>query len=147
MKLEDVSAINFDAIFYPGGHGPLWDLNKDSNSIRLIKAFWKSNKPIATVCHSPAVLLNVRDKKGNSIVKGKRVTGFSNSEEKAVELLNVVPFSLETELQNNGGEYSKNNDWEPYAITDGLLITGQNPASSIEVAHHLLEVLRINNHS
>lgn len=141
MKLADISAINFDAIFFPGGHGPLWDLNKDSNSIKLIKAFWKSNKPIATVCHSPAVLLNVRDKKGNSIVKGKRVTGFSNTEEKAIELLNVVPFSLETELQNNGGEYSKNNDWESYSITDGMLITGQNPASSKEVAQQLLEVL------
>ncbi len=152
IPLSEISASNYDAIFFPGGHGPLWDLNKDQHSIDIIKAFWQSNKPIATVCHSPSVLLNVEDYGGNSIVKGKRVTGFSNSEEQEMELQFVVPYSLETELQNNGGIYSKGNNWESYAVVDGMLITGQNPASSLEVAKQLITMLNgiqnnLQNHS
>jgi putative intracellular protease/amidase len=142
IPLSKISASNYDAIFFPGGHGPLWDLNKDHHSIEIIKAFWQRNKPIATVCHSPSVLLNVKDYGGNSIVKGKRVTGFSNSEEQEMELQFVVPYSLQTELENNGGIYSKGNNWESYAVVDGMLITGQNPASSLEVAKQLITMLQ-----
>ncbi|MCU0323366.1 MAG: type 1 glutamine amidotransferase domain-containing protein [Chitinophagaceae bacterium] len=141
IPLSEISASSYDAIFFPGGHGPLWDLNKDHHSIEIIKAFWQKNKPIATVCHSPSVLLNVEDFGGNSIVKGKRVTAFSNSEEQEMGLQFVVPYSLETELENNGGMYSKGNNWEPYVVVDGMLITGQNPESSIEVAKQLITML------
>jgi putative intracellular protease/amidase len=142
QKLSDISADNFDAVFYPGGHGPLWDLTSDAASIKLIEAFWKSKKPIASVCHAPSVLLNVKDENGDFLVKGKRVTGFTNSEEAAVELSNIVPFLLEDELKKKGGLYSKKDDWASYVVKDGLLITGQNPASSEAVAHELLELLK-----
>ena len=106
-KLSDLNAEGFDAVFYPGGHGPLWDLNKDQESIRLIESFWKSKKPVAAVCHAPSVLLNARDENGDSIVKGRKITGFTNSEEEAVQLTEVVPYLLEDELKNKGGVYSK----------------------------------------
>lgn len=140
-KLSEVNAEDFDAVFYPGGHGPLWDLNKDRASIGLIEAFWKSKKPVAAVCHAPSVLLNARDENGNPIVKDRKVTGFTNDEEEAVQLTHVVPYLLEDELKNKGGRYSKKENWEPYVVTDGLLITGQNPASSAEAAQQLLGLL------
>jgi putative intracellular protease/amidase len=142
IKLENISSDDFDAIFYPGGHGSLWDLNADKNSIELLEEFWDAKKPIATVCHAPSVLLNVKDEDGNFIVKGKKVTGFSNTEEIAVKLDKIVPFSLEDELKNIGGIYSKKEDWASYVVKDGLLITGQNPASSVAVANELLAILK-----
>ena len=140
--LSTVSSDDYDAIFYPGGHGPLWDLTNDVDSIHLIEHFWKSKKPIATVCHSPSVLLNVKDDKGIYLIKGKNITGFSNSEEDAVGLTKVVPFLLEDELKNKGGIYSKKENWASYVVKDGLLITGQNPASSAAVAQALIETLK-----
>lgn len=142
IKLQDVSAKNFDAVFYTGGHGPLWDLATDKNSIKLIEDFWDAKKPVATVCHAPSVLLNVKDEDGEFLVKGKKVTGFSNTEEIAVQLDTIVPFLLEDELKNKGGIYSKKEDWASYVVKEGLLITGQNPASSAEVAKELLALLK-----
>lgn len=141
-KLSAINADDFDAVFFPGGHGPLWDLTNDANSIQLIQNFWKAKKPVAAVCHAPSVLLNVKDENGNPLVKGKNVTGFTNSEEEAVQLTKVVPFLLEDELKNKGGNYSKKQDWSSYVVTDGLLITGQNPASSEAAAKQLLEILK-----
>ena len=141
-KLAEVKAADFDAVFYPGGHGPLWDLTKDQDSIKLIQEFWSAKKPVAAVCHAPSVLLNVKDENGEPLVKGKKVTGFTNSEEEAVQLTKVVPFLLEDELKNKGGQYSKKEDWASYVVKDGLLITGQNPASSEEAARQLLELLK-----
>ena len=141
-KLSDVAADDFDAVFYPGGHGPLWDLSNDKQSINLIESFWKSKKPVAVVCHSPSVLIHVKDENGDALVKGKKVTGFSNTEEAAVKLTDVVPFLLEDELKKLGAIYSKKEDWASYVIEDGLLISGQNPASSNEVAKHLLSRLQ-----
>lgn len=140
LKLADVKESDYDAVFYPGGHGPLWDLTKDKNSINLIQKFYNNNKPVAFVCHAPGVLKDVKVN-GDYLVKGKKVTGFSNSEEAAVGLTDVVPFLLEEVLQANGGIYSKTENWQPYAVEDGLLITGQNPASSKLVAQKLLEQL------
>ena len=140
-KLSEVSAADFDAVFYPGGHGPLWDLATDADSIRLIEDFWKSKKPVAAVCHAPSVLLNVKDENGQPLVKGRKVTGFTNSEEEAVQLTHVVPFLLEDELRNKGGEYSKKEDWAVHVVQDGMLITGQNPASSEEAADRLMALL------
>jgi len=120
----------------------MWDLNKDPDSIRLVETFFRMGKPVAAVCHAPAVLLNAKGPNGEPLVKGKQVTGFTNTEEDAVGLTNVVPFLLEDELKNKGGEYSKKEDWQPYAIVDGMLLTGQNPASSEEVAKNLLNVLK-----
>ena len=142
QKLTDIVADDFDAVFYPGGHGPLWDLTNDIDSITLIEEFWDSKKPIAAVCHAPAVLLNAKDENGNYLIKGKRVTGFTNSEEEAVKLTDVVPFLLEDELIKKGGLYSKKEDWASYSVTDGLLITGQNPGSSEAVAESLLKLLQ-----
>ncbi|MDB5121230.1 MAG: dimethylallyltransferase [Sphingobacteriales bacterium] len=141
-KLSEVSADDFDAVFYPGGHGPLWDLTTNTESIKLIEAFWAGNKPVAAVCHAPAVLLNVKDANGEPLVKGKQVTGFTNTEEEAVQLTHIVPFLLEDELKNRGGIYSKKEDWASYILKDGLLITGQNPASSEAVAEELLKLLK-----
>ena len=143
-KLSEISAVDYDAVFYPGGHGPLWDLVTDADSIRLIETFWKNNKPVAAVCHAPSALLNVKDENGAPLVKGKKVTGFTNTEEEAVQLTNVVPFLLEDELKGKGGIYSKKEDWASYVLQDGLLITGQNPASSEEAAKQLLAVLKNN---
>ena len=139
-KLSDVNQADYDAVFYPGGHGPLWDLAEDKTSIALIEDFYNHKKPVAFVCHAPGALKNVKVN-DEFLVKGKKVTGFSNTEEEAVGLTNVVPFLLEDELQKNGGIYSKGADWVPYAVEDGLLITGQNPASSKLVAKKLLDQL------
>jgi putative intracellular protease/amidase len=141
-KLGDVKAADFDAVFFPGGHGPLWDLTKDPDSIKLIQDFWRAKKPVAAVCHAPSVLLNVKDENGEPLVKGKKVTGFTNTEEEAVQLTKVVPFLLEDELKNKGGQYSKKEDWASYVVKDGMLITGQNPASSEAAAKELLALLK-----
>jgi putative intracellular protease/amidase len=141
VKLNEVNAEDYDAVFYPGGHGPLWDLAGDPSSIALIEAFHQQQKPVAFVCHAPAALVKVKGSDGQPLVKGKEVTGFSNTEEEAVQLTNVVPFLLEDELKKLGGIYSKGKDWHSYALKDGLLITGQNPASSAEVAKILIETL------
>ena len=140
-KLSTINQKDYDAVFYPGGHGPLWDLVEDKNSIALIESFYTHNKPVAFVCHAPAVLKNVKVK-GEYLVKGKKVTGFTNEEEEAVGLTKVVPFLLEDALTQNGAKFSKIANWQPYAVEDGLLITGQNPASSKLVAGKLLEQLK-----
>ncbi|TVZ10030.1 putative intracellular protease/amidase [Cellulophaga sp. RHA_52] len=139
--LADMNADDFDAVFYPGGHGPLWDLANDEKSIALIEKFNAQKKPVAFVCHAPAALKGVKDVDGNPLVKGKKVTGFTNSEEEAVQLTDVVPFLVEDMLKENGGIYSKKEDWAAYAIQDGNLITGQNPASSELVAEKLVAEL------
>jgi putative intracellular protease/amidase len=141
-KLAVVSANDFDAVFYPGGHGPMWDMPDNATSIALIEAFVKADKPVGAVCHAPAALVNVRGKDGEYLVKGKRVTGFTNTEEKAVGLTAVVPFLLEDRLKERGGVYSKGADWAPYIQVDGKLVTGQNPASSGAAAEELLKLLR-----
>jgi len=141
-KLSEVNPDDYDAVFYPGGHGPLWDLTNSKDSIRLIEAFAKQQKPVAAVCHAPAVLANVKGPNGEPLVKGKQVTGFTNSEEEAVKLTEVVPFLVEERLQELGGKYSKVADWQPHVVRDGLLITGQNPASSEGVAKELLQLLK-----
>ena len=140
IKLADVKAEDYDSIFYVGGHGPMWDLVDNPLSIALIEAFYNSGKPVAAVCHSPAVFHKVTYK-GTPLVKGKRVTGFTNGEEAAVQLTHVVPFLVEDELKRVGGLYEKAADWQPFAIVDGRLITGQNPASSTLAARALLNVL------
>lgn len=142
LKLEEIDSKDFDAIFFPGGHGPLWDLTTDEDSISLIEEFWDAKKPVAAVCHAPSVLLNVKDEDGNFSIKGKKVTGFSNTEEVAVKLDKIVPFMLEDELKKKGGIYSKKDDWTSYVVKDGLLITGQNPQSSEAVAKELLAHLK-----
>lgn len=139
-RLSEMSAEDFDTVFYPGGHGPMWDLAEDPDSIRLIERFYDSGKPVATVCHAPGVLRHVKYK-GQPIVKGKRVTGFTNSEEEAVGLTKVVPFLVEDELKRLGGLFEKKDDWQSFAIIDGPLITGQNPASSEATANALLSVM------
>jgi len=142
LKLSSVKASDYDAVFYPGGHGPLWDLTKAANSIALIEAFHQQNKPMAFVCHAPCALLNVELPNGDPLIKGKNVTGFSDTEEAGVKLTKVVPLLLEDELKKTGGHYSKGPDWGVYVQTDGLLITGQNPASSAEAAKVLLKLLK-----
>jgi putative intracellular protease/amidase len=142
VKLSEVNAADYDAVFYPGGHGPMWDLANDTTSIQLIETFYQQQKPIALVCHAPAALVKVNAENGDPLVKGKQVTGFSNSEEEAVQLTDVVPFLLEDELKNLGGIYSKGADWGPYVKKDGLLITGQNPGSSENAALELLNALK-----
>jgi putative intracellular protease/amidase len=139
-RLDSVTAKDFDTVFYPGGHGPMWDLAEDPISIKLIEDFYNSGKPVAAVCHAPGVLRHVKYK-GESIVKGKRVTGFTNTEEEAVGLTKVVPFLVEDELRRLGGLFEKVEDWKSFAITDGRLITGQNPASSEATAKALLNLM------
>lgn len=141
VRLDSVSAADFDAVFYPGGHGPLWDLAQDRHSIQLIEAFLAAGKPTALVCHAPGVLRDVKKADGTPLVQGKKVTGFTNSEEEAVGLTDVVPFLVEDMLKDNGGLYSKGADWSSYVVTDGLLITGQNPGSSSETAKVLIDQL------
>lgn len=141
-KLADISTKDYDAVFYPGGHGPLWDLANDKNSISLIETMMASGRPVAAVCHAPAVLCNAHAKDGTPLINGKNVTGFSNTEEDAVQLTDVVPFLLEDELKTKGANYTKADDWHPYAITDGNLITGQNPQSSELVAEAVLQKLK-----
>jgi putative intracellular protease/amidase len=138
--LSEMNAEDYDAIFYPGGHGPMWDLTEDAHSIALIEAFYNAGKPVAAVCHAPAVLHRVTYQ-GQPIVKGKRVAGFTNSEEEAVGLTEVVPFLLQDKLTELGANFSQAGDFQPYVVRDGLLITGQNPASSERAAEALLEAL------
>ena len=142
QKLEDVAAADYDAVFYPGGHGPLWDLATNTHSIRLIEALHAAGKPVAAVCHAPAVLKDVKTAAREYLVAGKSLTGFSNSEEAAVQLSDIVPFLLEDELATRGASYSKADDWTAYAVVDGNLITGQNPASSEQAAQAVLDSLR-----
>lgn len=139
-RLVDVVSDDYDAVFYPGGHGPMWDLSSDPASIALIESFYDAGKPVAAVCHAPAALRKVASK-GQPIVKGRRVTGFTNSEEEAVGLTTVVPFLVEDELKRLGGIYEKAADWADFSIVDGLLITGQNPASSGSAARALIKLL------
>lgn len=141
-KLSTINPDDFDAVFYPGGHGPLWDLAEDSDSIRLIEALAEADKPIGAVCHGPGVFRHAKGPDGQPLVKGKRVTGFTNSEEEGVQLTNVVPFLVEDMLKANGGEYSRGEDWASYTVSDGNLVTGQNPASSEETARALLKRLQ-----
>lgn len=140
VRLATVDPSDYDAVFYPGGHGPMWDLAEDKDSIALIEAFARSGKPVAAVCHAPAVFRNV-SVDGRPFVEKKRVTGFSNAEEDAVQLRDVVPFLIEDDMKRLGGVYRSEAPWAPYVITDGLLITGQNPASSRPAAQELLAVL------
>ena len=142
LKLSEVKVDEYDAVFYPGGHGPLWDLTNDENSIKLIENFYNQNKPIAFVCHAPGVLLKVKLPNGEHLVKGKEITGFSDSEEEAVQLTQIVPFLLEDELKKLGAHYSKGPDWDSYVKVDGLLITGQNPNSSEAAAKELIKILQ-----
>lgn len=137
-KLSEIKAEDFDAVFYPGGHGPLWDLANDEDSVKLILDFYNSNKLVGAVCHAPGAFKNVKFENGEAFIKGKNFTGFSNTEEGAVKLTDVVPFLLETELQNLGGHYSRTEDWGVHVVEDGLLITGQNPASSERVAELMM---------
>lgn len=142
LRLSDISSENYDAVFYPGGHGPLWDLAEDRSSIALIESMYASGKPVAAVCHASAVLNHAKTSDGIPLVEGRSVTGFSNTEEDAVQLSEIVPFLVEDELKARGANYSKADDWHPYAITDGNLITGQNPASSNLVAKAVLEKIK-----
>ena len=141
VRLDSVKQDDFDTVFYPGGHGPLWDLAEDRTSIALIEAFIAANKPVALVCHAPGVLRHVKTPDGRPLVEGKTVTGFTNSEEDAVGLTAIVPFLVEDELKSLGGLYSKGADWSSFVVSDGLLITGQNPASSAEAAQLLIKRL------
>jgi putative intracellular protease/amidase len=139
--LSTVSADGFDAMFFPGGHGPLWDLSEDANSIKLIETFAATNRPIGAVCHAPAVFKHPKGADGQPLVSGKTVTGFTNTEEEGVGFTKVVPFLVEDMLKANGGAYEKGSDWACFVVTDGKLVTGQNPASSEEAARKLLGLL------
>jgi len=141
VRLDSVSQADFDTVFYPGGHGPLWDLAEDKHSIALIESFLAADKPVALVCHAPGVLRHVKTPAGRPLVEGKKVTGFTNTEEEAVGLTNVVPFLVEDELKAKGGIYSKGEDWGSYVVSDGLLITGQNPASSKAAAQLMAQTI------
>ena len=142
LKLDSINQEDYDDVFYPGGHGPLWDLVTDKNSIQLIESFYQHQKPIAFVCHAPSALINAKAENGEALVKGKNLTGFSNTEEEAAKLSKIVPFLLENELTKLGAHYSKASDWTSHVKQDGLLITGQNPASSGAVAKLLLNALK-----
>lgn len=142
VKLDSVSESDFDTVFYPGGHGPLWDLAESQTSISLIESFERAGKPIGFVCHAPGALRHVKAADGAPLIKGRRVTGFTNGEEAAVELTDVVPFLIEDEFQSLGGRYEKGPDWAPFVIEDGTLITGQNPASSEGVAKALVAQIK-----
>ena len=141
-KLETIKVADYDAVYYPGGHGPLWDLAEDKNSIALLEGFFNADKPIAVACHGPAIFKNTKKKDGSPLVKGLKVTGFSNSEETASGLAEVVPFIVEDMLTENGAIYSKGADWSSHVVVDGSLITGQNPASAKDVAEKLLNKLK-----
>ncbi len=140
--LSDIDVTSYDAVFYPGGHGPLWDLAEDNHSVAIIEAAIAAGKPVAAVCHAPGVLKNVKAADGSPLVKGKKVAGFTNSEEEEAGLTEIVPFLVEDMLKANGGVYSKGDDWSVHVVEDGLLITGQNPASSEKAAKMLLAKLR-----
>lgn len=142
VKLQDVSAADFDAVFYPGGHGPLWDLAEDGTSIALLEDFARADKPIAAVCHAPGVFKSVKGADGHSLVKGRRLTGFTNTEEEGVGLTDVVPFLVEDMLKSNGAQFGRGPDWASHVEVDGKLVTGQNPASSEAAASALVDLLR-----
>ena len=142
LKLSDLSADGFDAVFYPGGHGPLWDLAEDADSKRLIEAFFAADRPVGAVCHAPAVFRRTLGTDGKPLVSGRRVTGFTNSEEEAVGLTKIVPFLVEDMLKANGASYEKGDDWSSFVLCDGKLVTGQNPASSAEAAKQILALLK-----
>lgn len=142
LPLAQVQAADYDAVFYPGGHGPLWDLAEDPKSVALIETMLAAGKPVAAVCHAPGVLRHAKTADGKPLVQGRQVTGFSNAEEAAVQLSDVVPFLVEDELKQLGGLYSSGPDWQPHVVSDGLLVTGQNPASSVGVANALLDRLK-----
>ncbi|SPJ34958.1 type 1 glutamine amidotransferase domain-containing protein [Kushneria phyllosphaerae] len=142
QRLADMRAEDFDTVFYPGGHGPLWDLTENQDSIALLEDFLRQDKPIASVCHAPTAFLNLKNEQGEFVIKGKRVAGFTNEEEAAVGLTDVVPHLLEDELKRRGADYQKVEAFAPFAVVDGLVITGQNPASSEAVADKLLESLK-----
>jgi putative intracellular protease/amidase len=141
VPLAEISHEGFDAVFYPGGHGPLWDLAEDANSVKLIESTLQAGKPLALVCHAPGVLRHAKRPDGQPLVNGLKVTGFTNSEEAAVQLTDVVPFLVEDELKHLGGRFQRADDWRSYVVQDGLLITGQNPASSAEAAARVLAEL------
>lgn len=141
LKLETVDHAEYDAVFYTGGYGPLWDLADNETSVALIESFYSNDKPVGSVCHGPAIFKNTKDAEGKPLVEGKKVTAYSNSEEAAIDFTDIVAFSVEDMLKENGGEYSKGPDWGPYAVEDGLLVTGQNPSSSELVAELLLKKL------
>jgi putative intracellular protease/amidase len=141
QKLSTVSSRDYDAVFYPGGHGPLWDLAEDQDSIALIQELFSEGKMIGAVCHGPAAFRHAKAPNGEHIVKDKSVTGFSNTEEEAIGLADVVPFLVEDMLKENGGRYSKAPNWQPHAVVDGVLVTGQNPASASGAAWLLLDKL------
>lgn len=146
VKLSTVSAANYDAVCYPGGHGPLWDLAEDSDSIALIETLYAAGKPVAAVCHGPGAFRHAKAADGSPLVRGKRVTGFADTEEEEVGLTEVVPFSVEDMLRRNGGKYSKAENWKPHVVVDGNLITGQNPASSEAAARALLRQFKAATH-
>lgn len=141
-RLSEVSRDGFDAVFYPGGHGPLWDLAEDADSIKLVEGMAAAGKTVAAVCHAPAVFRYTKAPDGSPLVKGRKVTGFTNTEEEAVQLTKVVPFLVQDMLESNGGVYSKGDDWQSYVVTDGKLVTGQNPASSAAAARAVLAQLK-----
>ncbi len=141
QQLENIDSTQFDAVFYPGGHGPLWDLAEERVSIDLIENLFANGKPVGAVCHAPGVLRHAKKPDGTPLVAGKRVTGFSNSEEAAVGLTDVVPFLVEDVLKSLGADYEKTDDWGVFVLTDGHLVTGQNPASSAAAAEELLKLL------
>jgi putative intracellular protease/amidase len=142
VRLDSVRQEDFDTLFYPGGHGPLWDLAEDKDSVRLLESFIAAEKPVALVCHAPGALRHVMTPAGRPLVEGKRVTGFTNSEEDGAGLTEVVPFLVEDELKAKGGRFESTQDWGVFIVTDGLLTTGQNPASSSAAATRLLEKVR-----
>lgn len=142
QKLSEINVADFDAVFYPGGHGPLWDLVNDEDSIALIEKIVAAQKPLGVVCHASAVVKNVKTSEGNPFVQGKKITGFSNSEEAAVQLTDIVPFLLEDEFKAQGAHYIKDHDWQSFVVKDGLFVSGQNPASSEAVAKELLKLLK-----
>jgi putative intracellular protease/amidase len=142
QRMESLNPEDFEAIFYPGGHGPLWDLTEDINSISLIESFYRRGKPVGCVCHAPGVLLHTRGPDGFPILKGKRVTGFSNSEESIIQLTEVVPFMVEDMLKSKGGLYSKGDNWASHIEVDDNLVTGQNPASSKAAAEAIVRLLK-----
>ncbi|MGQ4491329.1 type 1 glutamine amidotransferase domain-containing protein [Streptomyces sp. SAS_281] len=141
IRLDSVNIDDYDTLFYPGGHGPLWDLAEDADSARLIETTLRAGKPLALVCHAPGVLRHTRNEDGTPLVQGRKVTGFTNTEEEGVQLTEVVPFLVEDELTKQGGHYTKQADWQPYVVQDGLLITGQNPASSGPAADALVKLV------
>lgn len=140
-RLREIDADGFDAIFYPGGHGPLWDLAEDANSQRIIETFITEDRPLAAVCHAPAIFKHTKKADGKSVISGRRVTGFANTEEEGVGLTKIVPFLVEDMLKGNGGLYEKGPDWGSYVVVDGKLVTGQNPASSEAAAKALLKLI------